>query len=137
MRQASANFVTKNIQNPESLYGEAAENIQLLNGYYDVKAHGLYNSIKIFDTPVNAKTISNIIKARADYEYGKPVRLLCCFTGDERDGRCFAQDLANYMNVEVIAPDFELIVDGKGNLYKEGKRIDETAFRHFQPKRKY
>ena len=135
-RQLSTNFVTRDINNIESLYGEAAENIKPIKGYYDIKAHGLFNSIKIFDTPINAKTLQRILISREDYKPGMPIRLLCCFTGEVHNGRCFAQDLANYMGVEVIAPDFELIVDGNGNLYKERERIDESAFKRFKPKRR-
>ena len=135
-RQQSTNFVTRDINNIESLYGEAAEKIKPIDGYYDIKAHGLYNSIKVFNTPINAKTLSHILMSRQDYKIGNPIRLLCCFTGEEHNGRCFAQDLANYMGVEVIAPDFELIVDGDGNLYKERERIDKTSFKQFKPKRR-
>ena len=37
----STNFVTWDINNVESLYGEAAENMKPIDGYYDIKAHAI------------------------------------------------------------------------------------------------
>lgn len=90
IREPTTNFVTRDFNNPESLYGDVVDLIEPLEGYYDIKAHGLYHSIKIYDTPINAKTLAKILAKRKDYETGKPIRLLCCFTGEEHNGRCFA-----------------------------------------------
>lgn len=63
--------------------------MKAISGYYDVKAHGLDNSIKLFDTPINAETLEKILKNRKDYIQGTSIRLLCCYTGKVKDGACF------------------------------------------------
>ena len=120
----------------EVLYGEYIDLVPPLRGFYDIKAHGEYNSIKLFNTPINAETLANILDKRKDYKQGIPIRLLSCYTGKLKNGRCFAQDLSNMLGVEVIAPDFELLVDARGKIRKKrgGEFLDaKKDFRHFKP----
>lgn len=96
--------------------------------------------MEVFKTPVNSETMARIILERGDYTKGTPIRLLSCFTGDDSSGTCFAQELAEMLETEVIAPDFQLIVSETGRLYKivNDKRvlIDEKDFKRFNPKRR-
>ena len=98
----------------EVLYGEYIDLVPPLRGFYDIKAHGEYYSIKLFNTPINAETLANILDKRKDYKQGIPIRLLSCYTGKLKNGM---------LGVEVIAPDFELLVDARGKLQKKRRRI--------------
>ena len=93
-----------------------------------------------FKTPVNSETMVRIIMERGDYTKGTSIRLLSCFTGDDSSGTCFAQEPAEMLETEIIAPDFELIVSETGKLYKivdkERALIDEKDFKRFSPKRR-
>ena len=52
------------------------------------------------------------------------------------DGTCFAQDLANMLGVDVIAPDTVIFADENGVL-KKGRfeKFERKDFKHFTPKR--
>ena len=87
----------------------------------------------------NVETLCAIIAQRKDYKKGTPVRLLSCFTGDDSRGTCFAQELANMLETEVIAPDFEPLISSRGRLGKPDARgnyesIKISDFRRFKPK---
>ena len=97
-----------------NLFGVSVANTPAINGYYDVAAHGLPNSMEIFKTSVNSETLAKIILARDDYVKGTPIRLLSCFTGDDSSGSCIAKELAEMLGTEVIAPPFELVVSDRG-----------------------
>ncbi len=75
------------------------------NGYIDVIAHGAPNRIQIeingISKMVDHRYVGRILKHSDSYT-GQKIRLLSCNTGLLDNG--FAQNLANYMNVEVIAP---------------------------------
>lgn len=62
--------------------------------------------------------------------------MLCCSTGKMTDGTCFAQDLANMLGVDVIAPDTVIFADENGVL-KKGRfeKFERKDFKHFTPKR--
>jgi hypothetical protein len=63
--------------------------------------------------------------------------MLSCNTGKNETGVCFAQDLANMLDTEVIAPDFTLFVDSSGRLYRgRGIPIGKEDFKRFTPQRK-
>ncbi|MDE5782647.1 MAG: hypothetical protein K2I03_14420 [Lachnospiraceae bacterium] len=74
-------------------------------GYFDIVVHGDIEKVQISingkASSVNHRFIGNILKHSSEYN-GQPIRLLSCNTGASDNG--FAQNLANYMNVEVIAP---------------------------------
>lgn len=76
------------------------------NGYLDVVAHGSPDAIKIKlkdgrQILINWRVLSKMIKNQPNNRY-KGIRLLSCKTGSSGD--CFAQNLANKMNMVVIAP---------------------------------
>ncbi len=102
--QNSTNFVTRDINDPESVFGELVESIMPDPKYYDIKAHGSPTAVKLFGSVVDAQTLARVIVLFEDYT-GKPIRLLCCETGKEEGVEtCFAQQLADLLGVEVLAP---------------------------------
>lgn len=121
-----------------NLFGANAAQTPILKGYYDIAAHGTSTSIEIFRTPINSETLAKIIMARKDYKKGTPIRLLSCFTGDDSTGTCFAQELAEMLETEVIAPPFELLISESGRLGKQNKygkfeSVNVEDFRRFKP----
>lgn len=92
------------IRNPvftDDAFGKLAIKIPKKSGYYDVIMHGAPKTVEFFGERTDAKTIAEILKKRKDYN-GEPIRLLSCSTGKSDD--CFAQRLANELNVIVEAP---------------------------------
>ena len=93
------------------------------NGYFDIVAHGTSNSIQIthngehilVDHRVAAQLIQN-----ADGYNGQPIRLLSCNTGSLDDG--FAQNLANTLNVDVMAPTKYVCANPDGSYFISGIR---------------
>ena len=75
------------------------------NGFFDIVAHGGNYIVQIEINgkaqPVDHRFIGNML-LHSDAYNGQPIRLLSCNTGRLADG--FAQNLANFMNVEVCAP---------------------------------
>lgn len=124
--QKTANFVTTNKKDPNSLFGIAIESVKPIKGVYDVKAHGDYDGVMIFDTPVGAQELAKILVLREDY-HDQPIRLLSCNTGKMVNGTCFAKELAEYLGVEVYAPNDIIQTDGKGLLIIGSERFRDTG----------
>lgn len=132
--QNSTNFVTTDPNNPEYYYGEAMKSVKSIPGKYDIVAHGDFDGVKIFDSPVNAKELAKIILLRNDYN-GEPIRLLSCNTGKVVNGSCVAQELSDMLDVEVIAPNDYIFTDGKGLIRIGKSRFSDTGeFISFKPK---
>lgn len=76
------------------------------NGHFDVIAHGDSNHIEVIHNGkkynVNHRELKKILEANPKYQKGQPIRLLSCNTGN--GDKSFAQNLANKLNVTVIAP---------------------------------
>ena len=95
---------------------EYAQNIPRLDGHYDVAAHGNQLEVEIHldegPSTLRAPDLARLIAAQPDY-HGQPVRLVSCFTGERPDG--IAQQLANELGVQVVAPSSKLWVwdDGR------------------------
>lgn len=123
----TANFVTTDINNYESLYGEFVENVPKKAGYYDIKAHGSNSSIKIYNSVVDENELAKILFSRINYN-GENIRLLSCFTGSEENGTCFAQKLADLLKVNVLAPDGEIKVSSNSKI------VNESIMKLFKPK---
>lgn len=113
--QKGTNFVIKDPNHRDSVYGELAELVPKEMGYYDIKAHGDTNSIKIYNTVVDAEELANIINSRIDYS-GEDVRLLSCYTGNTRTNECFAKELSRLIPVKVKAPTGELLATSLGRI---------------------
>jgi len=113
--QKGTNFVTKDRNNIESIYGELVESVPPDDRYYDIKAHGSPEAVKIFDSVVDSNKLAEIILLREDYN-NKPIRLLCCETGKMKNGTCVAKELAELLGVEVSAPTEILHASNLGNI---------------------
>lgn len=134
IQQNNNNFVTTYPNNPEYFYGEAIKAVEPIQGIYDIKAHGDYDGVKFFDTPVDAKELARIILMKNDYNR-EPIRLLSCNTGKIVNGSCVAQELADFLQVEVIAPNDVLVTDERGLLIVGKGRFGSTGkFKHFYPR---
>lgn len=111
-----------------------------MDGDYDIAAHGLPMSMEVFKTPVNSETMAKIIMGRGDYTKGTPIRLLSCFTGDDSSGTCFAKEIAEMLETEVIAPDFEIQITESGRMFRFNNReriyVDENDFKRFKPEKR-
>lgn len=95
------------------------QKIKPKEGYDDRVMHGTSNSVEYTTNngqkvDVSAKEFADILKASPDYN-GEDIRLLSCSTGKEDDG--FAQQLADELNINVLAPTEKLRVDDNGNLF--------------------
>ena len=117
---------------------------------FDIILHGNAEFIEFFmqdysnndlRTRIDAYTLSIILKKRKDYKNfikecskdGKSpcIRLLSCSTGNIEDSaNCFAQQLANEMNVRVKAPDSILYVlpDGRYSIGETEKQYFEIFY---------
>ncbi len=135
-RQASTNFVIRDIDHPDSLFGDVCDLIPSEKGFYDVKMHGSPTSVKIYNSPVDAKELGHIIMARADYKGGS-IRLLSCETGKIEDGTCVAMELSKMLGVDVMAPTEMLYVSSKGNVRIESEEGVNGWMRLFHPDGSY
>lgn len=109
-----------------------------LNGErYVIGAHGAPHSIQIYEIDnIDAVTLAKIIKNRKDHN-GEPIQLMCCSTGNNYDGTCFAQELANLTKVDVYAPPSEIYIESTGRYYiksKSGILYGEDALYKFAPR---
>ena len=65
---------------------------------------------------MNSRDLARYIKSRADY-HGENVRLIACSTGKiENNETCFAENLANALNVTVKAPNELLFMNNQGKI---------------------
>lgn len=116
MTQESHNFVIRENNHPDRLYGEVCDNIPALDGYYDIKAHGSSERVKIFGSLVDAEELARIIIYRKDYNF-EPIRLLSCETGKITDGSCVAMELSRLLGVDVMAPTEDLFALEDGSIH--------------------
>lgn len=88
----------------DGLLGRRAQFIKADEGYFDVTLHGEEKLAYFYGDKSDSRTLARIIRKRKDY-HGQPVRLLSCNTGSkDENGDCFAQRLANELNVDVKTP---------------------------------
>lgn len=125
--QEGTNFVTKDPNDPESIFGELVELVPRDERYYDIKAHGSPEAVKLFGSVVDANTLARVIIMRKDYD-GKPIRLLCCETGKMVNGTCFAKELSKLLQVDVLAPTEEFWVSTLGEIKIESKDSGKKGF---------
>lgn len=111
--------------------------IKPIDGYYDVMGHGDPEFIELYNSRTDYKSLWKIISSREDYN-GEPIRLLSCKTGNVGDdGFCFAQALADYAGVEVIAPTQTLYIYGSGKMKIGGLQDEpEGEMKIFKPRKK-
>ena len=97
-----------------------------MKGYFDVSLHGNYTAVGFgtVNTNMSPKTMANLIRHVDGYN-GQKIRLLSCNTGNRVNGDyCFAEELANALGVEVMAPSGKLYIGRDGSLRVEENKKD-------------
>ena len=139
---ATKMFVSKRDQ----LYVNAAKILPLEN-VEDVVCHADSESFAFVD-PVTGDTVDEFsaremaqyIKASPRYEQGKTIRLISCSAGAKENG--LAQQLADELNVAVIAPTETLYVTTTGDMYitdsvlGQFEKINTGEWKTFFPRRR-
>jgi hypothetical protein len=118
------------LMRPSERFSKNAQLREPLHDYFDVIAHGVEKpgapTIKIRlqtsgrDVEINHRTLAKILKTQKSYN-GESIRLLSCSTGNASD--CFAQNLANKLNKEVLAPSNTVWFGQEGELAVGSSRI--------------
>lgn len=97
------------------------ENIKRVNpleDYFDVAMHGSPTAVGFGseESNMSARTLAAVIRHSKGYN-GQKIRLLSCSTGKILgDEYCFAEELANALGVDVMAPNDVLYVSRSGDL---------------------
>jgi hypothetical protein len=111
--KASALFVGKT----DLLY-EHAQRIKPLDGYDDFVCHATADTFLIYsgneEIKMPAKEYAEHIKASSSF-HNRPIRIISCQSGEKADGA--AQQLANELGVNVLAPTEEVSVDEDGRMF--------------------
>ena len=97
---------------------ERSTRVAPLEGYFDVAMHGSPSEVAFGSREGNtdARLLASIIRHSEGYN-GQDIRLLSCSTGKVTDGGyCFAEELANALGVNVIAPNDLLYITPSGGL---------------------
>ena len=112
-REKRIELINRGVSQPTTIFAKDTANNRFASsvahvpkkeGFYDVAIHGRETSVDFYGTPIDAYTLAKIILQRKDYKRGTPVRLLSCNTGNTTNtGNCFAQLLANELDVDVEA----------------------------------
>ncbi len=96
-----------------------AKKVKPYKNYFDVAMHGSPDAVGFGTNEPNmkARDLAKIIRRDVHYTEGRPVRLLSCYTGEKVNGEyCFAEELANALGANVIAPEDELYFYPSGEL---------------------
>ena len=94
------------------------QKIPPLAGHYDVALHGSPVAVGFGTTATNMspRLLASVIRHSEGY-HGQSIRLLSCSTGKTMEEcYCFAEELANALGVEVIAPNDLLYVSQSGKM---------------------
>lgn len=99
--------------------------------FFDVAMHGTPGAV-CFGTDavsMDARELGRIILRDPNYRQKQPIRLLSCSTGVQPDdgSYCVAEQLANFLGVEVKAPNDTLHIRPDGNFYIGLMRDGELA----------
>lgn len=100
------------------ILNKSIKNVHPLELHFDVAMHGTPTSVGFGTTETNmsARTLAAIIRHSKGYK-GQKIRLLSCNTGrNVGHNYCFAEELANALGVEVIAPNDVLYISPTGEL---------------------
>ncbi len=96
---------------------EAATKIKSIEGYTDVVIHGTPDSFGVWHNGrweyIDQRSLATFLKNNSEYT-GGPVRLISCSTGAKSDG--IAQQLANKLGVDVLAPSDTLYIYPNGTI---------------------
>ncbi|HAJ96868.1 MAG TPA: hypothetical protein DCO72_03940 [Ruminococcus sp.] len=102
---------------------------------YIVALHGNPNSTFLYGKKVDARTLANIIRSRKDYNGTDEIVLISCNTGNEENTRkCFAQKLADELDVTVHAPTKYGAIGAFGHYYSSTEKgVRDGEFKPFKP----
>lgn len=96
--------------------GEYVKAVKPLKTYFDVALHGSPSAVAFGtdQTNMSPRLLASVIRHSEGWK-GQKIRLLSCSTGAANgDDYCFAEELANALGVEVMAPDDVLIIYPNG-----------------------
>ncbi len=103
--------------------------VKPLKTYFDVALHGSPSAVGFGSTQTNMspRLLASVIRHSEGWN-GQKIRLLSCSTGAANgDDYCFAEELANALGVEVMAPDDVLIIYPNGvhevGMHREGHMV--------------
>lgn len=105
--------------NSSDILYEYSKKVKPIDGYEDIAIHGDWSGFSINDSNGNEiesytpKDFAEILKEDPNY-HGGNVRLLSCETGSK--GAVAAQQLADALNVDVLAPTDVLFIDFNGKM---------------------
>ena len=102
----------------EDPLGKNIKRVAPLESYFDVAMHGSPTAVGFGTqkTNMSARTLAAVIRHSKGYQ-GQKIRLLSCSTGRVvGEEYCFAEELANALGAEVMAPDDVLYISSKGDL---------------------
>ena len=112
-------FSLRFLSNRDSVYNNM-ENVDPLDGYEDVACHADPYSFGFVDPDTgmevqeaDARMFARLLKDSGKYQ-GKPIRLIACEAGKLQDG--LAQQLANELGVEVLAPTKPVYLNSQGSM---------------------
>lgn len=100
------------------ILNKSVKNVLPLEAHFDVAMHGSPSAVGFGTTETNmsARTLAAIIRHSKGYR-GQKIRLLSCSTGRSvGHNYCFAEELANALGVEVVAPNDILYISPTGEL---------------------
>ena len=102
---------------------------------YIMALHGNPSSTFLYGKKVDARTLANIIRSRKDYNGTDEIVLISCNTGNEENTRkCFAQKLADELDVTVYAPTKYDAIGAFGHYYSSTEKgVRDGEFKPFKP----
>ena len=112
---------------------ECVRKVDALEGFFDVAMHGTPTAVCFGgkDANMSPRMLAAIIRHNKQFK-GQKIRLLSCSTGKENgDNYCFAEELANVLGVEVVAPNDILYISERGVLTIG--ELGEGKFETFKP----
>ena len=100
---------------------------------FDVALHGSPTAVAFSSTQANMspRLLASVIRHNEGY-HGQEIRLISCNTGvSENGGMCFAEELANALNVSVYAPNGLIYISKNGKI--SIGRFDDGTFIKYKP----
>lgn len=111
--------------NKHDLLYKYGSKIKDMNSYETIVCHGTADSILIYTNEdesieYSAEEFARILRSSPSY-HGGDIHLISCSTGAKDDG--FAQQLADIMQIHVLAPTEAVHVNADGRLFVSDNRI--------------
>jgi len=103
---------------------ELAQHVPALPGLYSVDLHGAPDAVFIGDDVLTVEDLAALIESDPNW-HGQDIWLFSCWTGAEPGG--FAQQLADWLGVEVIAPAQVVGNTVTGETFVTSKEVDENG----------